>query len=252
MPRRVLLAVLALALALLVAEGALSFRGGLTLRDVPGLAAWLPARAPAPRGSRRIVAAPSALATPATLPPGMPAPGMPAPGTLETPATPRDDLSADGDPPAEADLPALHEPATDADRHAAGAASTGIYRMHEDSRVRYVLKPETTVDIVETHVRTDRLGMRVRPGPEPPPEALRIAVAGDSVAFSYGVADDETMAARLAALLAESRGPAARPVTASTVAVPSWNHRSALGFLTDHWDELRPDIVVYLPIDNDL
>ena len=94
--------------------------------------------------------------------------------------------------------------------------------------------------------------MRRRPGPPAAEDALRIVVLGDSVAFGFGVNDDEALAPRLEARLAELRGAAERPVTCLTVGVPSWNYRAAIAFLFDHWDELRPDMVLYMPMANDL
>jgi hypothetical protein len=118
--------------------------------------------------------------------------------------------------------------------------------------VRYVLKSDAELLMVDAPAHTDALGLRVRPGPPPPDDALRIAVLGDSVAFGFGVEDDQTLAAHLERLLLESRGPAARPVACFTVAVPSWNHHAELAFLSDHWDAVRADIVVCMPIPNDL
>jgi hypothetical protein len=154
--------------------------------------------------------------------------------------------------------PAQQGPPTDAEKHAAPDAGgpvsvlSGMYRIDDDPRVRYTLKADSEVSILTSTAHTDHNGLRVRPGPPPPEDALRIDVLGDSVAFGYGVADDETMAARLERLLTDSRGPGARPVACFSVAVPSWNHRMELAFLTDHWDEAHADVVVYVPIANDL
>jgi hypothetical protein len=72
------------------------------------------------------------------------------------------------------------------------------------------------------------------------------------VAFGYGLADDETLAARIEEDLRAVQGGQGRPVVARTVAMPGWNFRNAMAFLFDHWAELQPDIVIYLPIGNDL
>jgi hypothetical protein len=138
--------------------------------------------------------------------------------------------------------------ATQADGPQAGA----IYALHDDPRVGYVFKPDSELAIFDGVIHTDHLGMRRRPGPPPPADALRLVVLGDSVAFGFGVGDEEALAARLEARLAELRGPGERPVACLTVAVPSWNHRAAAAFLLDHWDELRPDMVLYMPMANDV
>ena len=127
-----------------------------------------------------------------------------------------------------------------------------IFAADDDPLVGYTLKRDAELSIYDGKVSTDHLGLRRQPGPPPPDDALRLVVLGDSIAFGFGVNDDECLAARLEARLAELRGPGERPVACRTVAVPSWNHRAAPAFLLDHWDELRPDIVLYLPCRNDV
>jgi hypothetical protein len=92
---------------------------------------------------------------------------------------------------------------------------------------------------------TDDLGLRARPGPPPAEGAPRIVVLGDSVAFGFGLGDQETLAAQLERQLGGR-------VACFTVAIPSWNARNAWRFLLDHLGTLRPDIVLYLPVENDL
>ncbi len=132
------------------------------------------------------------------------------------------------------------------------AAAVGVYSVHPDPLVGYVLRPGLTQWIHDAPVHSDALGLRVPPGPPPPADAEVIAVLGDSVAFGYGLADDETIAARLAVVLADARSPGARPVACRTVAMPGWNHANATHFLLDHLDALSPDIVIYVPVGNDL
>jgi hypothetical protein len=131
-----------------------------------------------------------------------------------------------------------------------GAAASGMYALHDDPLVGYVLQPDADIRWGEALVSTDHLACAG--APPPPDDALRLVVLGDSVAFGFGVDDEQALAARLEARLAELRGPDERPVACRTVAIPSWNHRAAAAFLLDHWDELRPDLVLYLPIGNDV
>jgi hypothetical protein len=72
------------------------------------------------------------------------------------------------------------------------------------------------------------------------------------VAFGFGVADDQTLAAHLQEALAAVRGPDQPPVVCRTMATPSWNHFSEAAFLLDHWDVVHPDVVVFVPCKNDL
>ena len=158
-------------------------------------------------------------------------------------------------------------PATLTGREGPAAPDTpGLYRVHADPRVGYVLKPDAELAIFEGEIHSDGLGLRRRPLPSRGKDALRIAVLGDSVVFGYGLDDDETLAHRLELLLnaageaaaaggtagGTAGGAPARPVECRTVAIPGWNHRNAVWCLLDHLEVLDPDLVVYLPIANDV
>ncbi len=142
---------------------------------------------------------------------------------------------------------------SDHDRAAAAARSEGPFRVPEDALVAYTLKTASALTFTEGKVTmqlvTDELGLRARPGPPPAEDALRIVVLGDSVAFGFGLGDADTLAAQLERLLS---APLGGRVACYTVAVPSWNARNAWRFLLDHLERLRPDIVLYLPVENDL
>lgn len=140
----------------------------------------------------------------------------------------------------------------DDDRIEAANRSTGLYRVHEDPLVSYTMRAEAELEIGDGQIRTDTLGMRVRPGPDPAADALNVVVLGDSVAFGHGVDDDQTLAHQLELLLAQVLPAGGRQVVCRTVAAPGWNHRNAVQFLLDHYDQLVPEIVLYLPINNDL
>lgn len=140
--------------------------------------------------------------------------------------------------------PAPSRPPTDAER----LEADGLYTDHPDPRVGYVLRKDASLRILDGAITTDALGMRRRPGPEPSADATRVVFLGDSVVFGFGVNDDETLAARAEVHLAA----AGVDVVAHTVGVPGWNHRNATAFLLDHLDAYAPDLVVYMPIENDL
>jgi len=141
---------------------------------------------------------------------------------------------------------------TDDERRTAALTSNGLLRVHPDPLVAYVFRSEADLEILGAAVRTDGLGMRARAGAPVSGDAVRIVVLGDSVAFGVGARNDETLAHRLEEVLRKARGPGAPPVVCRTVAVPGWNHRNAVHFLLDHLPEYEPDIVLYLPIGNDL
>jgi hypothetical protein len=143
-------------------------------------------------------------------------------------------------------------PPSDDDRRQAALTNPGLYRVHRDPLVGYVLKADADLQILDGRIHSDHLGLRSQPGPAAPPDALRLVVLGDSVAFGYGLDDDQTLAQQLEDQLDAVRGPGLPPVAGRTVAMPGWNHRNAVHCLLDHLDELDPDVVVYLPVGNDL
>lgn len=154
--------------------------------------------------------------------------------------------------PAEATSEELSRPLTDAERRRAGAENSGLFSAHPDPRVGFVLRPGSEFSILEGSIRSDALGLRARPGPPARDNALRIAVMGASIPFGFGVDDDETLAHRIEQALETARGPDARQVACRTVAITRWNVVNATAFLHDHMDVLRPDIVLFMPYDNDL
>lgn len=146
---------------------------------------------------------------------------------------------------------AAWRPLSEEERRLAAAGNPGIWRAHPDPRVGYVLRARSELAVREGQIRSDGLGLRRRPG-EPREGALRIAVMGASIPFGYGLDDDEVLAHRLELALDAARGPDARPVQCRTVAMGRWNVRNAVSFLLDHLPDLRPDLVLFMPFDNDL
>jgi hypothetical protein len=128
----------------------------------------------------------------------------------------------------------------------------GLYSLHVDPRVGYVMHARAELEILDGRFRTDEQGLRRRALPARGDDPLRVIVLGDSVAFGYGLKDEDTLAHQLEVLLNQTLPAAARPVECRTVAMPGWNHRNAAHCLLDHMDALDPDIVAYLPIPNDL
>ncbi len=134
------------------------------------------------------------------------------------------------------------------------ATSPGLYRTHPDPLVGYVMREEASLEIYGGSIQTDHLGLRRRAGVPvlAGEDPLIVAVVGDSVAFGYGLDDDECLAHRLEILLNHARPDGERDVVCRTVAIPGWNTRNAVHFLLDHLDEIDPDLVLYLPVPNDL
>lgn len=140
----------------------------------------------------------------------------------------------------------------DEERMATAASLPGSYRLHIDPRIGFVLQADSSVEFAKTPATTDDLGQRARVGPAPQEDSFRIALVGDSVAFGYGVRDDECLAHQLETRLNEVHGGGGSAFVCDTVAVPGWNTRNSVRFLQAHFDRYEPDLVLYLPIENDL
>ena len=139
----------------------------------------------------------------------------------------------------------------DHDRVLAGAQNPGPYWLHPDPRVGITLRPDSRVGVADMVVRTDALGMRLRPGVEPPGDALRIVVVGASIPFGWRLKDEQTLAHQLERRLTEA-SDGSQAFVCLTVAIPRWSFRSAIHFVLDHWQDLRPDIILYMPFANDM
>src|SRR5262245_13380402 len=87
--------------------------------------------------------------------------------------------------------------AGDEDRRKAALANPGLYRVHRDPLVGYVLKTNAQQQILDGQTRSDHLGLRCRPAGDIPDGAVRLVVLGDSVAFGYGLNDEQTLAQQL-------------------------------------------------------
>lgn len=73
-----------------------------------------------------------------------------------------------------------------------------IYQKSDNSEISYELRPSIRTKAYRNIVTTNSLGFR---SPELDMAKETVLVLGDSIAFGYGVADDETLAAQLATLL---------------------------------------------------
>lgn len=139
----------------------------------------------------------------------------------------------------------------DAERARAADLTPGPFALDVDPVVGTRMKASVTREIVGVAATTDEWGQRVRRGPPPEEGALRIVVLGDSVAFGFGVADDETYGHRLEEMLRAAVVDGPKPVV-QTVACPGWNAVGAVRYLEGHLERLDPDLVVFLPTRNDL
>lgn len=138
------------------------------------------------------------------------------------------------------------------ERVAAGQLTAGPYAVPVDPHVGLQRKGKHRATYNGVPSNTDARGLRIRIGPPPAAGARRVLILGDSVAFGFGVKDDETLAHYLEAVLAEAGGENTPCPVVRTVACPGWSFLNAKRFLLDHLEELAPDIVIFIPIGNDL
>ncbi len=144
------------------------------------------------------------------------------------------------------------QPTSDRDSFLAALRTPGPYRVPEDPLVAITLKAEAEIEYLGQRFRTDSLGLRPRAGPPPAADAFHLVVLGDSVAYGQGLAPEQVLAAQLEQVLAGVRPDGAREVVCSTVAVPGWNPRNSTRHLLDHLDRIAPDLVLFVPVENDL
>jgi lysophospholipase L1-like esterase len=98
---------------------------------------------------------------------------------------------------------------------------------------------------IQYDIRINDLGFRGGPIEVPKPDGVvRIAALGDSVTFGFGVAEDDTYPARLAALLAADAAP--RRVEWINAGVPGFSSWQGVRHLQQHVLPTRPDVVIVL------
>lgn len=142
--------------------------------------------------------------------------------------------------------------ALDEERIAAAALTVGPFARDDDPLVGFHVKASAQREFLGVVASTDRHGMRKRLGPEPTVGAVRIAILGDSVAFGFGVPDDATLGHHLEQMLTDALPADAPRPFVTTVACPGWNFTNQSRYFLNHVARVDPDIVVILPIGNDL
>jgi lysophospholipase L1-like esterase len=115
----------------------------------------------------------------------------------------------------------------------------------------YILYPNSDFMTLGVPFRTNELGFRDRPIAEKASNMFRILCVGDSVTFGTGVANEETFPNLLEARLQQS-APAGKAIDVINAGVSAYNIRNIKGLLSQHLGTLRPDIVIYVFVENDL
>jgi len=127
----------------------------------------------------------------------------------------------------------------------------GTVRKSANPRLRFELRPGGTVT-AEVEYRVNAEGMR---GPEvaveKPDGVRRVALLGDSIAFGYWVAEEDTLARQLESTLDEVRGDGP-PVEVLSFGVPGYNLEQEIEMLRSRALRFDPDVVVLAFCLNDL
>jgi len=126
---------------------------------------------------------------------------------------------------------------------------------------KYVLELEADEELVYKHragldrvyqnvsFRTNALGLRDNPVPEPDSDGFRILVLGDSVTVGWGVAVEDTFSEQLEGLLTKRLE---RPVHVINSGVSGYNTQQELTFLKRHISTMAPDLVILVYVENDV
>lgn len=115
----------------------------------------------------------------------------------------------------------------------------------------YIIRPNSDFITLGVPFRTNELGFRDRPIFEKSPSVFRILCLGDSITFGTGVANDQTFPNVLEAHLQANAAPGV-VVDVINAGVSAYNTRNIRGLLETYLSHLRPDVVVYTFVENDL
>ena len=125
---------------------------------------------------------------------------------------------------------------------------SNIYRP-VNAEYRYTLKPNLNTTAFGVPLKTNSFGFRGREWTlSKDKNRVRIALLGDSHAFGYGVAFDETVGEKLAAKLNE-RGE--KEFEVLNFGVVGYNSRQELAVLQSDVLKFNPDILIVIPCNND-
>ena len=134
------------------------------------------------------------------------------------------------------------------------ASDHSVY-PHIDRNIGYVLNPYMKHSTWNAHpggdgYRINSIGLR---GEEIPPrdgDALRVLLLGDSVFFGWKLREEDTLASAMKHYL--SRQSPEDDTEIVTAAIPGWNVLSQASFLENHFNSLRPDLIVWGLVRNDV
>ncbi|MCG3199177.1 MAG: hypothetical protein HUU16_05365 [Candidatus Omnitrophica bacterium] len=115
----------------------------------------------------------------------------------------------------------------------------------------YMLQPNSSFVTFGVPFRTNELGFRDGPIREKTPSTLRIMCVGDSVTFGTGVTNEQTFPNVLESRLQALASPGT-VIDVINAGVSAYNARNIRGLMETHLPSLRPDVVVYTFVENDM
>lgn len=115
----------------------------------------------------------------------------------------------------------------------------------------YILRANSQFSTLGVPFRTNELGFRDRPVFEKTPGVFRILCLGDSVTFGTGVTNDQTYPNVLESIIQQVAPPGVT-VDVINAGISAYNARNIKGLLQHTINYLKPDVVVYAFVENDL
>lgn len=130
--------------------------------------------------------------------------------------------------------------------------SADIFRRSEDPELIYELRPGARSEGNGVVYRHNSDGFRDAEFPrDPPPDALRVAVVGDSIAWGFGVPVEQAIPDLIEAGLAARAPPGASPPIVYNLAVGGYSMAQELRLFETRVRELDPDLVLWFYCLND-
>lgn len=115
----------------------------------------------------------------------------------------------------------------------------------------YILRANSEFATLGVPFRTNEIGFRDRPVFEKVPGVFRILCLGDSVTFGTGVTNEQTYPNVLEGIIQQA-APPGMIVDVINAGISAYNIRNIRGLLEHYINYLKPDVVVYAFVENDL
>lgn len=129
--------------------------------------------------------------------------------------------------------------------------SPGVFRYASfDPNIGYTLKANAQITCYGDTFWSNGLGYRTKPV-EKGENVLRVAFVGDSWTYGMGVSEQDSFPIQFE-IIANQYSGVKKTIEAWTLALPGYNNINQLAALNAFFDEIKPDIVVLCPTNNDI